>query len=229
MSRLPNIAIDGPAGSGKSTVARIVARKLSFFYIDTGAMYRAVTYMALKSSLDLDDREALAVMAGKLKFSYVYYSKTGEVNIWCNGEDVTPHIRTKEVSQVVAKVAAVPQVREHLVNYQRLLARGGGVVMEGRDIGTVVLPDAEYKFFLTADPEVRLERRERELREKGIQVNREELRREIIFRDQMDLQRETSPLKVASDAVVIDCTSLSVDQVVAKIMAICGGGRPGAL
>jgi cytidylate kinase len=229
VSKLPKIAIDGPAGSGKSTVAKIVAKKLDFFYIDTGAMYRAVTYMALRDSVDLDDPEALAGMVGKLKFSYVYYTKTGEVNIWCNGENVTPYIRTKEVSQQVAKVAAVPQVREHLVNYQRLLARCGGVVMEGRDIGTAVLPDAEYKFFLTAAPEVRLERRERELRQKGVQVNREELLREIVFRDQMDLQREMNPLKIASDAVVIDCTSLSVEEVVAKIMAICEGGRPGAL
>ncbi len=221
---MPNIAIDGPAGSGKSTVARAVARKLGFLYVDTGAMYRAVAYLALKASIDFHDERSLAALAGETKFSLVHYFKSGAVALWCNGEDVTPFLRMREVSQKVALVAAVPQVRLHLVRYQRRLARNGGVVMEGRDIGTFVLPDADYKFFLTASLEVRLARREQELNCRISPREREELRRELVFRDEMDLKREVGPLKIAPDAIVIDCTELSIGEVVNKILAVCGGG-----
>jgi len=224
MSRTPNIAIDGPAGSGKSTVAREVARRLGFLYVDTGAMYRAVTYLALRSSIDFSDEAALAALARRVKFSLVRYLKSGQMFLWCNGEDVTPYLRSQEVSRQVARVAAVPEVRHHLVKCQRIFAQGGGVVMEGRDIGTVVLPDASYKFFLTASFEVRLARREQELSAQGRPVQRDELRKEFIFRDEMDRKREVGPLKVASDAVVIDCSDLSAEEVVNRIVAICGGG-----
>lgn len=208
------IAIDGPAGSGKSTVARKVAHRLGFLYVDTGAMYRAVTYLALRSSVDLDDESELFSFVQKLKFSLVHFVKSGEVFLWCNGEDLTPYLRTREVSRLVSKVAAVPAVRRQLVSIQRFFARGRGVVMEGRDIGTVVLPDADYKFFLTASLEVRVSRREKELLAQGKSVDREELRRELMFRDGMDRSREEGPLKVAADAVVIDTTELGVDEVV---------------
>lgn len=218
MSRPLNIAIDGPAGSGKSTVAREVARRLGFLYVDTGAMYRAVTYLALKSFIDLDEEAELVAFARKLKFSLVSFLKSGEVSLWCNGEDVTPYLRSQDVSRSVAKVAAVPAVRQHLVRCQRLFAQRGGVVMEGRDIGTVVLPDADYKFFLTASLDVRLNRREKELMAQGKSVEREELRKELVFRDEMDRKREMGPLRVAPDATVIDCSDLSIEEVVSTIM-----------
>ncbi|MGB9791269.1 MAG: (d)CMP kinase [Thermacetogeniaceae bacterium] len=212
------IAIDGPAGSGKSTVARRVAHRLGFLYVDTGAMYRAVTYLALRSSVNLDDESELFSFVQKLRFSLVHFLKSGEVFLWCNGEDLTPHLRTREVSRFVSKVAAVPAVRRQLVSFQRFFAQGRGVVMEGRDIGTVVLPDADYKFFLTASLDVRVSRREKELLAQGKSVDREELRRELMFRDEMDCRREVGPLKVAADAMVIDTTSLGVEEVVGIII-----------
>ena len=159
LSRVPNVAIDGPAGSGKSTVARLVAQKLDFLYVDTGAMYRAITYLALKASVNLDDQDALGSLAETAKFSSVRFCSSGDVALWCNGTDVTPYLRKWDVTREVARVAAVPVVRHCLVRSQRVFARSGGVVMEGRDIGTVVLPDAEFKVFLTADLDTRIERR----------------------------------------------------------------------
>ncbi len=224
MPRIPNIAIDGPAGSGKSTVARAVAAKLNFLYVDTGAMYRAVTYLALKAALDFRKETSLAALTRDTNFSLVQHLRSGVIELWCNGEDVSPFLRTREVSQMVAWVAAVPHVRSHLVRCQRRFAKNGGVVMEGRDIGTVVLPDADYKFFLTAALDVRLARREQELNSQVQSFDKEELHREFIFRDEMDLKREAGPLKAAPDAIVIDCTELSVEEVVVKILDVCGGG-----
>lgn len=224
MPRMSNIAIDGPAGSGKSTVARELARKLKLLYVDTGAMYRAVTYLALRSGVDSDDEAAVSAFVRGIRFSLVRYQQKGMVDLWCNGENVTPYLREPEVSRQVARVASVPGVRDHLVRCQRLFARGGGVVMEGRDIGTVVLPDSKYKFFLTASLDVRLARREKELVANGRSFTKEELRHEMAFRDEMDLKREVGPLKQAPDAVVIDCTHLTVDQVVSRMLDICGGG-----
>jgi cytidylate kinase len=218
-----NIAIDGPAGSGKSTVARKLAQKLGLLYVDTGAMYRAVTYLVLKSGIDPADESAVTAFTQGLRFSLVRFLPKGVVDLWCNGEEVTPYLREPEVSRRVAEIAALRGVREHLVRCQRLFARKGGVVMEGRDIGTVVLPDSEYKFFLTADPDVRLARREKELLADGRHFTKEELRREMNYRDEMDLKREIAPLKPAPDAVVIDCTSLTVEEVVAKMLRICRG------
>jgi len=224
VSRMLNIAIDGPAGSGKSTVARELARKLQYIYVDTGAMYRAITYLALKSAVDLDDDAALIAFVQGITFSLVRYLKDGTIDLWSNGENVSPYLRDSEVSRHVAQVAAVPGVREHLVRYQRLFAKNGGVVMEGRDIGTVVIPDADYKVFLTASPEVRLERREKELLARGYSFAKEELCRDMALRDEMDLKREIGPLKQAPDAVVIDCTFLTVEEVVSQILDLCGGG-----
>lgn len=225
----PNIAIDGPAGSGKSTVAKIVAKRLNLLYVDTGAMYRAITYLALRSSIDLNDEEALARTAEGVKFSLVHNLANGMVTLWCNGEDLTPFLRSKEVSQAVSRVAAVEHVRHQLVRYQRIFAQIGGVVMEGRDIGTVVLPDADFKFYLTADLEVRLQRRQRELISQGQNYMMEELRREMILRDEMDAKREIGPLKIAPDAVVIDCTYMPVEEVVEKILNVCGEVQPNVL
>ena len=224
MSRRPNIAIDGPAGSGKSTVARLVARRLGYLYVDTGAMYRAITYLALKAAIDLEDHQALGALAAAVKFSAVHYSGSGEIKLWCNGEDISPYLRNWDVTREVARLAAVAEVRHRLVRSQRMFARSGGVVMEGRDIGTVVLPDAELKFFLTADLDARVERRALELSGDGQAVDPGELRRQFIYRDEMDLKRSVGPLKKAPDAVVIDGTALTVEDIVSKIASVCQGG-----
>jgi cytidylate kinase len=221
MPRITNIAIDGPAGSGKSTVAAAVARRLDYLYVDTGAMYRAVAYLALRQGIDMNDGERLGDLARTLKFSIVRFSKDGSTGFWCEGEDLTPHLRRWDVTGAVPLVAATASVRRYLVRRQRILARGGGVVMEGRDIGTVVLPDAGLKFFLTADPEVRFRRREAELRGEGEAVDRSALYRQFMLRDEMDRQRTVGPLQIAADATVIDGTELGIDEVVNKIVAVC--------
>lgn len=224
MPRMPNFAIDGPAGSGKSTVARELARRLGLIYIDTGAMYRAVTYFALQAGVDLENEVELDALVNEIRFSLVRNLKSGTVVLWCSGVDVSPHLREKKVACNVSKVAAATSVRSYLVQYQQLFARTGGVVMEGRDIGTVVLPDAEYKFFLTASLGMRLERRGKELQAAGQSFTEEELRWELTYRDEMDRKREVGPLKKAPDAVAIDCTYLTVPQVIDKMLEDYGGG-----
>ncbi len=223
MSRLPNIAIDGPAGSGKSTVARAVAQRLGFLYVDTGAMYRAITYLALKQQIDLDNQEALGALAKGTRFSIVHFSQSGSISIWCNGEDVTPYLRNWDVTGGVSRVAEAAEVRCYLVRSQRVFARSGGVVMEGRDIGTVVLPDAEFKFFLTADLETRIKRRALEHCGDGRSIDTEELRRQLVHRDETDSNRTVGPLKIGSDAIVIDGTRLTVDDTVDRIVTLCQG------
>lgn len=223
MSRIPNIAIDGPAGSGKSTVAKAVAQRLGYLYVDTGAMYRAITYLALKQAIDLDNQKALGELAKTAKFSIVRYCSSGDVSLWCNGEDLTPYLRNWDVTSEVSRIAAMADVRCYLVRSQRMFARSGGVVMEGRDIGTVVLPDAEFKFFLTADLDTRIKRRAIELNGEERTVDTEDLRHQLIYRDEMDRNRPVGPLTIGLDAVVIDGTDLTVDDTVDKIVALCQG------
>jgi len=223
LSRVPNVAIDGPAGSGKSTVASLVARKLDFLYVDTGAMYRAIAYLALKAGVNLDDQDALGLLAETAKFSSVRFCSSGATALWCNGADLTPYLRRWDVTREVARVAAVPEVRHYLVRSQQVFARSGGVVMEGRDIGTVVLPEAEFKFFLTADLDTRVARRALEMNGAGRAVDPAELRRQFIYRDEMDLKRTVGPLKAAPDAVLIESTALTVEQIVDRIVTLCRG------
>jgi len=223
LSRLPNIAIDGPSGSGKSTVARAVAQRLGYLYVDTGAMYRAVTYLALKQQIDLDNQLALGALAKGTRFSIVHFCQSGSISLWCNGEDVNPYLRNWDVTSEVSRVAAVAAVRCYLVRSQRVFARSGGVVMEGRDIGTVVIPDAEFKFFLTADLETRIKRRALELCGNGRSVDTEELRRQLIYRDETDRNRTVGPLKIGPDTIVIDGTKLTADDTVDRIVALCQG------
>ncbi|MBT2626726.1 cytidylate kinase [Bacillus atrophaeus] len=218
MEKKLSIAIDGPAAAGKSTVAKIVAEKRSYVYIDTGAMYRAITYVALKESADLTDEKMLSELLKKTTIELIT-SKEGQ-KVLVNGNDVTEDIRKDEVSNQVSIVAKHRLVREEMVRRQQLLGDKGGVVMDGRDIGTHVLPNAEVKIFLLASVEERANRRFEENVKKGYDVNYETLIEEIARRDKLDSEREVSPLRKADDAVEIDTTSLSIDEVAGRILEI---------
>lgn len=215
------IAIDGPAGAGKSTVAKRVADSLGLAYVDTGAMYRGVTLLGMRSGISPDTDEAKLlelVRSAELRFEP---GRAGLL-VYLNGEDVTRAIRQPDVSRQVSYYARVPSVRQLLTLLQRELAVAGGIVMEGRDIGTVVLPDADKKFFITASARERARRRQRELQQQGYRVELEDLVREIETRDRIDSSRSVAPLRVAPDAVVIDTSNLTVDEVVARIIAETG-------
>ncbi|MCG8397421.1 (d)CMP kinase [Bacillus atrophaeus] len=218
MEKKLSIAIDGPAAAGKSTVAKIVAKKRSYVYIDTGAMYRAITYVALKESADLTDEKMLSELLKKTTIELITSIEGQKVLV--NGNDVTEDIRKDEVSNQVSIVAKHRSVREEMVRRQQLLGDKGGVVMDGRDIGTHVLPNAEVKIFLLASVEERANRRFEENVKKGYDVNYETLIEEIARRDKLDSEREVSPLRKAEDAVEIDTTSLSIDEVAGRILEI---------
>lgn len=212
-----NIAIDGPAAAGKSTVARLVAKRLGFVYVDTGAMYRAVTWKALQTGVSPERPDELARLAAELSIELLPGDETQQVLL--NGEDVTGLIRSSAVSQNVSVVAAVPEVRRLLVNKQQEMARAKGVVMDGRDIGTHVMPDAELKIFLTATVGERARRRYLELKAKE-DVTLEQLERQIAERDKMDEQREASPLVKAEDAALLDTSGLTAEQVADRILEL---------
>ncbi|HLY22550.1 MAG TPA: (d)CMP kinase [bacterium] len=212
------VAIDGPMGSGKSTIAREVARRLGYRHVDTGAMYRAVAAAALRRGVDPDDAAALAALAGRVR---VEPGAAGPgARVYVDGEDVTPALRTVEVNRIVGQVARVPGVRAALRDTQRELGAAGRVVMEGRDIGSVILPEARIKVFLTASPEERARRRQAELAAAGEMVPLDEVRRIEAEDDRAATTREVAPLVVAADATVIDSTNLPVDDVVARVLAL---------
>ena len=213
----PRIAIDGPAGAGKSTVARDVARKLALAYLDTGAMYRAITLAGLRRGTDLHDTLALESLTKQAVLD-IQSDDDGQNIIFLDGEDVSTEIRLPEVSRNVSYVALCAEVREILVDKQREIGNRGGVVMDGRDIGTTVMPDAEYKFFLTASLEERARRRLEELLAKGEKLTLEQMKKEIAARDKIDSERECAPLRPADDAVHVDTTNMSIDEVVANIV-----------
>jgi CMP/dCMP kinase len=212
------IAIDGPAAAGKSTVAKIVAGKLSYLYIDTGAMYRSLTYKAIKSDIDLHDQTKLTKLLETTKIE-LEPSEKGQL-VFLDGENVTDEIRQAEVTNSVSHIAVHPHVREEMVKRQQELAREGGVVMDGRDIGTHVIPDAEVKIFLLASVEERAQRRHEENVSKGYPSDLEKLKEEIALRDKIDSEREVAPLKKAEDAIEIDTTSLGIPEVVDRIMSL---------
>jgi len=224
MTARPNIAIDGPAGAGKSTVARLVAKRLGYLYIDTGAMYRAVTLKALREGIDLHDQQRLGQLVSTVTIN-LKQDQEGNLSVWLDGEDVTDEIRSPAVSNSVSLVAKVPAVRRRLLKLQQKMARGGGVVMEGRDIGKTVLPDAGVKIFLTAAPSERVERRWKELISKGIKVEKSDVEKELFKRDLIDTSREVDPLSPADDAMIIDSTSYAVDGVVDLIVSKVIGER----
>jgi CMP/dCMP kinase len=215
------IAIDGPVGSGKSTLARRVAEVLGYVYVDTGAMYRALALKALRHELSLDAADALVALAHDTRIDL--RAEEGGQRVFLDGEDVTMEIRTPEVSQAASKIAVNPGVRQVLVAEQRRAGQQGGVVMEGRDIGSVVFPDAGLKIFLTASPEVRAERRWREHEEKGDAIDLNTTLEEIHERDQRDRERSTSPLVRAADAVVVDSTAMEPEEVARLVVMLANG------
>ncbi|MEH6906925.1 (d)CMP kinase [Neobacillus drentensis] len=218
MEKKISIAIDGPAAAGKSTVAKIVAEKLSYIYIDTGAMYRALTYKAIMNQLNLEDEDMLleTLLSTVIQLQP---SDKGQL-VFLDDRDVTNEIRFAEVTNSTSYVAKHPKVREEMVRRQQAFATEGGVVMDGRDIGTHVLPGAEVKVFLLASVEERAERRHNENIQKGFPSDLEKLKEEIARRDKIDSEREVAPLKKADDAVEIDTTSLTIQDVVEKIMVL---------
>ena len=210
------IAIDGPASSGKSTVAKIIAKDFGYTYLDTGAMYRAATYVALQHQISPDQSSQLLKLLDQYPISFGR-SESGEQLVFLGDVDVSHPIRENAVTNAVSSFAAIPAVREKLVAFQQKIARQGGIVMDGRDIGTVVLPQAELKIFLVASVDERAERRYKENLSKGIETDLEILKEEIAARDYKDSHRETSPLKQADDAIYLDTTGLSILEVVEKI------------
>lgn len=212
------IAIDGPASSGKSTIAKLLADKYSLVYVDTGAMYRTLTYLALKNNVPVGTEKLLLDLLNKTTISFKKIEE-GQL-VYADDEDVTDAIRSHEVTNNVSEVSAFGKIREELVSRQQEIANDTGVVMDGRDIGTVVLPDADVKIFLVASVEERAERRYLENKEKGIDSDFERLKQEIINRDAYDSNREVSPLKQADDAVRLDTTSLSIEEVVERCVEI---------
>jgi cytidylate kinase len=212
------IAIDGPAGAGKSTIAKRIAREKGFVYVDTGAMYRAVALYMLRSGVAGDDAAAVAALCQKADVAIRY--EDGEQVVLLNGENVNAHLRTEEVGKMASACSANPAVRAHLLDLQKRLAAENDVVMDGRDIGTCILPKAEVKVYMTASSAVRAKRRYRELTEKGVACDIDEIEADIKMRDQQDMTREHAPLKQAEDAVLLDTSEMSVDEVVAAIKGI---------
>ncbi|CYU71287.1 (d)CMP kinase [Streptococcus suis] len=207
------IAIDGPASSGKSTVAKIIAKNFGYTYLDTGAMYRSATYLALTNGIEVTDQNRIVALLAQYPIRFGR-DENGQQLVFVGDEDVTLPIRDNQVTNNVSAVAALPLVREELVRLQQEIAQAGGIVMDGRDIGTVVLPQAELKIFLIASVEERAMRRFKENTERGIETDLESLKQEIAARDYKDSHREVSPLKAADDAITFDTTGVSIEGVV---------------
>ncbi|HPT83329.1 MAG TPA: (d)CMP kinase [Limnochordia bacterium] len=217
------IAIDGPAGAGKSTIARLVAQRLGLRYLDTGAMYRALTLAALGRGVSCADEDALMKVATSMDLEIVFDQETKGNRIYLDGQDVTAQIREPQVNANVSLVSSHQKVREYIVALQKEIARQGCIVMDGRDIGTVVMPDADWKIFLYASVEERARRRQRELQRNGHEVDLPDLEAQIRQRDHFDSTRAFSPLRKAEDAIEVDTTHLSIEQVVDKVLSIIGG------
>ena len=215
-----SIAIDGPAGAGKSTIAKRIAKELSFIYVDTGAMYRAMALHFIKKGIDPSDGEKIAAECARADISIEY--RNGEQVVLLDGEDVTDRLRTEEAGKMASATSVYPQVRRKLVELQRKLAASANVVMDGRDIGTCVLPGAQLKIYLTASAHTRAERRYAELRAKGEHILLETIEQDIMDRDARDMNREYAPLRQAEDAVLIDSSDLTIEEVVEKILELAG-------
>lgn len=219
-SRKINIAIDGYSGCGKSTTAKAVAKALGYTYIDTGAMYRAVTLYFQQLSIDIKNPSEVEKALEKIEIQFVYQSESQKMHTYLNGKDVELEIRKPKVASYVSPVAAISAVRKALVYQQQKMGESKGVVMDGRDIGTVVFPDAECKFFMTADPDIRAQRRVDELKLSGVVATVESVKANLLERDQIDSNRADSPLKKAEDAIEIDTTNITIDQQIQKVLDI---------
>ena len=213
------IAIDGPAGAGKSTIAKLCAKELEFIYVDTGALYRAIGLCAFRNNIGSKDADAILQMLKDIKVELAFNDKKEQI-VLLNGEDVSGFIRTPEISMYASDVSAIPQVRAFLLELQRNMAKTNNVIMDGRDIGTVVLPDAQIKIFLTASPQVRAKRRYDELIEKGMDVNFDDILSDVITRDYNDSHRDIAPLKPADDSIIVDTSELNLEQSVNKMISI---------
>lgn len=214
-----NVAIDGPAGAGKSTIAKLVAKEKGYIYVDTGAMYRGLAIHFLKKGISPEEKTAVADACRDAEVTIGY--ENGAQQIYLNGENITPMLRTEEVGNMASKTSAIPEVREKLLELQRSLAREKDVIMDGRDIGTNILPDADVKIYLTASVETRAKRRYNELKAKGVPCDLESISRDIEERDNRDMTRQIAPLKQAEDAILVDSSDMTIPEVVEKICSYC--------
>lgn len=213
------IALDGPAGAGKSSIAKKAANTLDFIYVDTGALYRTIGLAATRLNVLPESSDKLNKMLSQISVDLTF-NENNEQIVLLDGEDVSNYIRTPEASMMASKISAVPEVREYLLDLQRNMAKAHNVIMDGRDIGTVVLPDAQVKIFLTASPQARAERRYKELCEKGMNINYQDVLNDVITRDYNDSHRKTAPLKKADGCIVVDTTNLNFEQSVQKIISV---------
>lgn len=214
-----NVAIDGPAGAGKSTIAKLVAKEKGYVYVDTGAMYRGLAIHFLENGIEAEEKEKIAEACKDVDVTIRY--EDGQQQVYLNGKNITAKLREEAVGNMASKSSAIPEVRAKLLELQRELARKEDVIMDGRDIGTCVLPDADVKVFLTASVETRAKRRYDELVEKGVACDLEEIARDIAERDERDSTREIAPLKQAEDAVLVDSSYMTIEEVVAAIVKLC--------
>lgn len=218
-----SVAIDGPAGAGKSTIAKEIAKRLGYIYVDTGAMYRAMALYMIRKNIKPDETDKMSLASKEVDITIEYYN--GEQLVILNGENVNPFIRSEEVGNMASVSSANKDVRLKLVDLQRQLASKADVIMDGRDIGTYVLPNANIKIYLTASSKVRAKRRYEELTQKGLSCNIEEIEKDIIERDRRDSTREFAPLKQAEDAILIDSSDMSIEQVINTVIEMVNGGN----
>ncbi len=218
-----NVAIDGPAGAGKSTIAKMIAKDLEFIYVDTGAMYRAMALFYIEQGVNKDDAQAVSSKCSDADITIVYENK--EQQVYLNGKNVNGLIRTEEVGNMASCISVNKNVRQKLVELQQKMAATADVIMDGRDIGTCVLPNADVKIYLTAGSRVRALRRYNELKVKGVECNLDEIERDIIERDERDMNRDISPLRKADDAILVDSSDMSIEEVVSAIKEIINKDR----